>query len=155
MGGKKRVFLVVLSLLLLGLLLRKHYMNVKRKPDNSQAATARVRNFRPLSQAYLPLAGVYDYKRMLDIITHAQDVKEAFYARFSGVHTRHKVIDIKETKILLADVYRERQRLQYYISDVKERYNGAVPTSRMQILLYYQQVLEQCSQELEKILRQA
>lgn len=106
-----------------------------------------------------PLSGQvdnsYNFKRMLDLISTARITKKEFYTRFSGIHSKQKVIDVKATRELLADLYREKIRLQKYIWETKARYKGVIPIKRKRTLLHYQIVIDSSIQDIEKVLRLA
>lgn len=95
----------------------------------------------------------YNYERLLRLVEQSKSLKKSFYEQFTGVRTKIKPIDIKATKALLSDLYREKVRLDKYMRELKAFYKGNVPLKKANTLIYHQKVVEQCAQDVAEILR--
>jgi hypothetical protein len=102
-----------------------------------------------------PQPGAYNFTRMIALVERTQVVKRQFKDQFKGYSSRrYKPVDMKETRDLLADLYRERVRLSKHFLAVKVQYKGQIPEKRRKALVYYQGVVDECISDIEKILRQ-
>jgi hypothetical protein len=101
------------------------------------------------------IAGAYDYKRMLRLIEQTREMKSAFYEQYQGYPTRKKFIDLKSARELLAELYREKTRIERYVQAMKVQSYGQVQPKKVRTFLYYQKVIEKCIKDMELVLRQA
>lgn len=100
-------------------------------------------------------ARVYDYKRMLHLIEQTREIKSAFYEQYQGYSTKKKIIDLKSTRELLSELYREKVRIERYTQAMKVQSYGQIQPKKVRTFLYYQKVIEKCIKDMEFILRQA
>ena len=97
--------------------------------------------------------GKYNFDRMLDLIKKTKETRTQFYEQFKQGKRRNKPIDVKKTRELLSDVYREKIRLQQYMWDERVRHTQGLPPKKKQKIQYYQQVIDQSIRDLEHVLR--
>lgn len=97
----------------------------------------------------------HNFSRTVMLIEQTQTLKKDFKQSFSGVPSKVKSINIKTTKTLLTDLYREKIRLQRYRWESKVYHHGNVPQKISRTISYYQGVIEKCITDVEAILRQA
>jgi hypothetical protein len=90
---------------------------------------------------------------MLNLIEQSIQTRNAFYEQFTGKRSKRKAIDVNQTKRLLAELYREKVRLQRHLWKERVRYKGELPLKRKRTIQYYQKVIEKCAVDLEAILR--
>ncbi|MBM3893005.1 hypothetical protein FJ365_01215 [Candidatus Dependentiae bacterium] len=95
----------------------------------------------------------YDYERMLVLLTKLREIKSAYHAKFTHETGRVHRLDIKEIKEVLADFYREKERFERYVLQVRYFYKGEIPRKRAYCLRDYSRVLEKAIIDLERILR--
>lgn len=96
----------------------------------------------------------YNYQRTLKLIKQTGEIKKTFQQQFTGVVSKQKPIDLKLTKSLLSDLYREKVRLHRYFIELKVHYKNNVPPKKSRSVLHYQKVINICIKDLETILRQ-
>ena len=102
-----------------------------------------------------PRVGEYNFTRMITLVDRTQVVKRQFKEQFKGFPSKHyKPVDMKETRNLLSDLYRERVRLNQHVLAMKAQHKGQIPEKRRKALAYYQGVVDECIGDIEKILRQ-
>lgn len=119
---------------------------VKQLPQNTT---------RPVEVSIVPCSSdSYDYNRLLSLIAKVKNLQTAYRAQYVKIDEQAIVsVDIKETKLLLEDLYREKGRFGRYAKNIKTRYKGNVPLKRARALEYEMQVLEKSTTEVESILR--
>jgi hypothetical protein len=144
--GKITFFIVIGFILLIAV-----YMGARRWLFNNRAISHEIQG--TTETAAIGSHAAYDYNRMLHLIEQAQEIKRSFYAQFDGGDS-HAVreVDFKFVKELLADLYRERMRLDRHIREVRIRYHGAA-SKKVRSLRTYQRIVEQKAKDLEAILR--
>lgn len=108
----------------------------------------------PTAQTAIP----YNFERLVKIIDESYAIKRSFYKRFHKHETFKKdayqhIINLKQTKTTLEELYREKERLKQYAWHMKVRFKGEVPTKKMRTILYYQRVIDTCITDLEAIIR--
>lgn len=95
----------------------------------------------------------YNYPRLLHLVEQSQEARSAFYQKFIDPASRAKSLKEKELQALLADLYREKMRLEHHIKNLKVYYKSDVPRKKAQALRYYQKVIEKQCHDLEVIIR--
>ena len=95
----------------------------------------------------------YDYERMLVLLTTLREIKSAYHAKFTDETDKIHRLDIKEIKNVLADFYREKERFERYVIQVRYFYKGEIPRKRAYCLRDHSRVLEKATIDLERILR--
>ncbi len=150
----KQAIVIIVSFALGYAVTRKTYHFFVPQESASIAPTVNAPVQRDQIRVIDHINGVYNYQRMLALIEQSQGLKRDFYAHFAGHSSKHKPIDPKFTKDLLADLYREKMRLQRHVRHIKVQYKGHLPVKKARSLLYYQKVIEQCIRDVENMLRQ-
>ena len=120
---------------------------MKQLPQNAMPTVVEVQ--------IVPASGdFYDYDRLLALIAKVKNLKTAYRAQYVKIDEQAVApLDVKETKLLLEDLYREKGRFGRYAKNIKTRYKGNVPLKRARALEYEMQVLEKSTTEVESILR--
>ncbi len=96
----------------------------------------------------------YDYDRMLKLVEQTKKVKDAYYAQFTRtVDQLVHPLSPREVKVLLEDLYREKERFDKQVVAVKVFYKGSVPPRRARALEYYGEVIARSVKDIEKVLR--
>lgn len=156
MRNVKKTVILVLCLAIVYAVLRKTYRFLSHYESayfSSPSVSNEKKSEKSVDQA--ELLPKYNFQRMLKLIKDSEKLKETFYAQYAGFKTKIKPIDIKATKALLADLYREKMRLTKYQHEIKLHYKGNVPVKKSKTLMYYQKVIEQYALDVAEILRKA
>lgn len=156
MGNVKKTVILVLCLAIVYAVLRKTYrfFFFQESAYFSPPSIFRSSNQEQISHQKEQLLE-YNYPRLLKLVEDSEKLKKAFYDQYAGFKTKIKPIDIKATKMLLADLYREKVRLNKYLHDVRLYYKGNVPVKKANTLTYHQKVIDKCALDVEEILRKA
>jgi len=157
MQNWKRNIFIALSVIITLLVLRKTYvmlflsqssvptpLSVKRVLERAQeeAIVARHDSLRD-----------YNFKRMLKLVEETKSINRRFYHQFKQEPDFGNGIDRKQIQILLAELYREKLRLERYIWKIRVYYKDLVPRKKYRSLIYHQKVIDGCIKDLEAILR--
>lgn len=155
MRNTKKTVIIIICLVVFYATLRKIYRFLFH--HESAYFSAPAASLVSLTQEALPStpSGEYNYQRTLALVEQTQVLSKSFYAQFTGKHSKNKVIDVKQAKALLADLYREKVRLNRYMIETKLRYKGNVPLKISNIVTYHKKVVEKCAQDVAEILRKA
>lgn len=95
----------------------------------------------------------YNFGRLVHLIEESIEVKHLFYAAYLEQPKRRKYVDIDAMKDLLSELYREKIRLDSYISYLKSPNQNGFTDKRERSLYYFKKVLAKNIKEIESILK--
>jgi len=153
MKSEHRLTLVVagLTLLIAGRIGYRFY----QKSHGIHEAMSKQKAIIPMDLISTPSVEQYDYNRMLALIEKAKALKKSYYAQFMTPEAEGVVheINVRETKVFLEDLYREKKRFEKFVTSMRLRYKGQVPRKKSNALDYQLRVLDKSISDTEMILR--
>lgn len=146
----QRNLIFVCVLAVLGVL--GYHVYSDRKPCGQSAAWSGAESSPRASHVHGSHDG-YNFDRMLVLIEQTRVSKKHFYDHFRPGLRRQTVVDVKEVRELLSDLYREKVRLQKHLWAERSRYEDGIPLKVKQKIQHYQNVIDSCIGDIEKMLR--
>ena len=156
MNGFKRYLLFILLLVIAVLGIRKAYRSFVQRstkiPIVPEKTTIQNRSYGQQTKERWAHDADYDFDRMLMLVDKAKETKGMFFQQYSNPQENIH-LDKKTTEALLAELYREKLRLERYMWKVKLYYRDVTPRKRYRSILYYQKVIDKSIGDIELIVR--
>jgi hypothetical protein len=93
----------------------------------------------------------YDYKNLVELFAECDGIKQDFYNNFTPHFARKKELDPEKMQELLERLYCERARFSQYVAELKGRSQRGISIKKRRSLVYYQGVIQQHIDTLERI----